>query len=744
MRQYVLYIVISTVVLYSCSCETCRKAADNQRAKTTGVYSAIELPLPEVPSDLTAPAERAGYIMEHFWDGMDFGDTLRSHDFMFMELNLVNFMSLFPHGDEQACSRSIGSLLGKTAADTVAFNLVTDIMERYLDDPNSPMRDENSYILYLEELLRQPGLSEYDRIRPAYKLATARKNRPGMTATDFAYIDRSGHRQTLHSTAADRRLLLLFYDPDCGHCSEILRQVSESAVITGCIGRNELAVLAVYTEGNRELWEKTKSSMLQEWTVGFDTDSIVERELYSIPAMPVMYLLDSDKKVLLKDTSLPDIEERLTNSAMNDYTDEHKHEKRGAKPETEIRYKEALELYGTTSLPVKEICRRTQIPIGAFRSYIHRTHRELMFARYGVSVTPEEALSTQLRKSRGQTAASSLKYGDAIRACDDMTYIEYNVSQIARIFHLDPSALGRQLRVHFPEILERREKERHRLGVNDNLHRGVKRWCREQYAEAVEHLRTTNDTIQQTARLYKLSYSGLREHMLYYHKDIVGKRFAKRKKAKSVKKRGALTGNGTRHEPSPRQVEKYKEAIYLYKVTAMTQKEIVAATGVPLNGLRNYLRIWHPELILEHRGVMCDSCDNIKISETKSYLKSTAAKYAGAIKKLKTTGQSTAEVAREFGLNPETFRMYLHEHEPELAACLGMTLLPNGKRVSARSMEKYAGAIRLYETTEESLRSIARRLGLVYNSISGFIRRNCPESIERHNRIVEHKDTNLN
>jgi len=312
MRQYVLYIVISTVVLYSCSCETCRKAADNQRAKTTGVYSAIELPLPEVPSDLTAPAERAGYIMEHFWDGMDFGDTLRSHDFMFMELNLVNFMSLFPHGDEQACSRSIGSLLGKTAADTVAFNLVTDIMERYLDDPNSPMRDENSYILYLEELLRQPGLSEYDRIRPAYKLATARKNRPGMTATDFAYIDRSGHRQTLHSTAADRGLLLLFYDPDCGHCSEILRQVSESAVITGCIGRNELAVLAVYTEGNRELWEKTKSSMPQEWTVGFDTDSIVERELYSIPAMPVMYLLDSDKKVLLKDTSLPDIEERLT------------------------------------------------------------------------------------------------------------------------------------------------------------------------------------------------------------------------------------------------------------------------------------------------------------------------------------------------------------------------------------------------------------------------------------------------
>lgn len=314
MRQYTLYIVISAVVLCSCSCETRRKTADNQRAEGIGLCSVLELPLPEVPAALTVPAERAGYIMEHFWDGMDFGDTLRSHDSKFMELNLVNFMSLFPHGDKQACSRSIGRLLGKAAADTMTFNLVTDIIERYLDDPNSPMRDENSYILYLEELLRMPGLSEYDRIRPEYKLAAARKNRPGMTATDFAYMDRNCRRRTLHGTAAGRRLLLLFYDPDCGHCSEILGQVSESTVITGCIGRNELAVLAVYTEGNRELWDRTKASMPREWTVGFDLDSIVGHELYSIPAMPVMYLLDSDKKVLLKDAPLPNIEEWLTES----------------------------------------------------------------------------------------------------------------------------------------------------------------------------------------------------------------------------------------------------------------------------------------------------------------------------------------------------------------------------------------------------------------------------------------------
>jgi len=192
--------------------------------------------------------------------------------------------------------------------------------------------------------------------------------------------------------------------------------------------------------------------------------------------------------------------------------------------------------------------------------------------------------------------------------------------------------------VHYPEIVERRELVRIRLGLNDNLLRGARRQCKEQYAEAVEHL-------------------------------------------------------------------------------------------------RNFLRIWHPELIIERRGVKCNRGDDIKISDTKHYLKSTAAKYADAIKRLKESGLPSATVAKELGLHPETFRVYLHEHEPELAAGLGMTTLPNGKRISARNVEKYSEAIRLYETTSEPLSTIAHRLGLVYNSLFSFVHRNYPESIEKHNRL---------
>lgn len=295
------------------SCNGQEKATRNaeQAIADTLQGNMYELPLPKVPSALTAPEERAEYIINRFWDEMDFADTLRSHDKVFMEQNFVNFVSLFPHTRQETLSPAIRRFLERAAADSVAFYLICDIAERYLNDPNSPMRCEEYYILFLEELLRLPGLSEYERIRPTYQLETAKKNRPGTVATDFSYTDRNGNRRTLHGMRG-KQLLLLFYDPACSHCSEILDALHENPLLAELVFKKELTVLAVYTEGNRELWDETKEAMPQEWIVAIDDSRIVERELYSLPAMPVIYLLDAGKRVILKDAPLEQLEAWLS------------------------------------------------------------------------------------------------------------------------------------------------------------------------------------------------------------------------------------------------------------------------------------------------------------------------------------------------------------------------------------------------------------------------------------------------
>ena len=94
-------------------------------------------------------------------------------------------------------------------------------------------------------------------------------------------------------------------------------------------------------------------------------------------------------------------------------------------------------------------------------------------------------------------------------------------------------------------------------------------------------------------------------------------------------------------------------------------------------------------------------------------------------------------MAGEYGFNPEVFRDYLHKHEPELAKKQGKRMTENGKYISLRAEEKYAQAIELYNTTTESLKSIAKRLNIKYNSLGGFVRRNRPDVIINHNNLLK-------
>jgi len=408
----------------------------------------------------------------------------------------------------------------------------------------------------------------------------------------------------------------------------------------------------------------------------------------------------------------------------------------GADPQTVEKYREAVGLYGSTALSVRAICARCGVSYAGFRSYLYKYHRELLLSRHGVAVpSVSDAARTRLRGRRGQTASARAKYGDAIAACGDAKYIEYNVSQIAHLFGLNPTGLSNQLRAHCPGLLERRELERQRLGLADNQQRGVRSWCREQYAGAVALLRTTEMTVSEVAERCGVSFTGLRQHVCFYHKDLQQARSELRERAKTQKRKGHVTGSGRRHEPTPGSRERYREAVRLYRDTAMTIKEIARRLGLNQFSFTNYLQTWHREDVFARRGA--EYREGASLSQTKQYKKPTAAKYAPAIERLRAENRPTSEIAAEFGLHPEVFRQYLKEHEPELYARQGMMRAPNGRSVSRRSMEKYAEALRQYETTDEELKSIARRLGLNYNSLSGFVRRNFPELILRRRQSTE-------
>lgn len=401
------------------------------------------------------------------------------------------------------------------------------------------------------------------------------------------------------------------------------------------------------------------------------------------------------------------------------------------------KYEKAVALYADTDMPMKDIAKECGVTVGGLGSYLRRYWRELVLRRHQIHADGKKAEDIKIMEAGKQSIHAHAKYKDAVAACDSLEYIDLNVSQVARKFGTDGTALANFMRIHYPETLVWREKVRQRLGINDNIRHGARPECMKQYAEAVELYRNTGMTMAEVAEACKVSLSGFGQHLRFYHKEILEQKKQMRKTAKAERNQifGEMTGNGRIYRPSPATKQRYAQALELYRNTTLTMKEIVRRTGVPAEGFRFYLHKWHKDLVLERLGI--DKEEKVTdLRRERKRMKTVAAKYEKAIKSLRTNPRPVSVVATEFGFHPEVFRDYLHKHEPELARQQGMMKTANGKIVSRRSEEKYAEAVRLYGTTTESLKSIAARLGLTYNSVGGYIRRNYPEVIARHQNLL--------
>ena len=184
------------------------------------------------------------------------------------------------------------------------------LSDKYLYEPNSPMHDEELHILVLRALLDNPCLSDTDKIRPRYLLEIAMKNRPGDVAADFTVTCRDGRRRQLSGIKADY-VLVYFNDPDCEDCRRVKELLSLSPVVNGLLESGRLKLLSVCVEGKTPAWEK--ADFLKSWIDGYDEGQRLTREqVYDLKAIPALYLLEAEKRVILKDASFEQVEERLS------------------------------------------------------------------------------------------------------------------------------------------------------------------------------------------------------------------------------------------------------------------------------------------------------------------------------------------------------------------------------------------------------------------------------------------------
>ncbi len=190
----------------------------------------------------------------------------------------------------------VGCVAAQAGTNTPSSITRENIME--LADPLSPQHDEEALVTMLQLKLGDEGTSRADRSWCEAMLAMAMKNRVGDVCADLQYVTAEGAEGNVHGI--DSGLTLLFFnDPECLSCHQVKERLDTCDTLRDMVSRHELTVLALCVGGDETVW---RTEEYPDYVVNaIDADCAVENnEIYELPTMPLFYLLDAEKRVLLK------------------------------------------------------------------------------------------------------------------------------------------------------------------------------------------------------------------------------------------------------------------------------------------------------------------------------------------------------------------------------------------------------------------------------------------------------------
>lgn len=267
-------------------------------------------PLPSVPDSLVTAKSRANYLALHYWDNIDFNDSTIIGNEDISEQGFSNFISIMPYVTQKEVA--FAEFVSKISLKPDVQDYFMAVAKKYLAESQSPVFNEELYIMMLQSLLSSDMLDSARRAKYSVILDTEMKNRVGEVATDFEFMLRDGERGRLSEINA-KYILVFFSDPDCDRCNSVKTQIDASAVVRIKLLLGDLALLSVCVEGDTDAWKRIKTP--DEWIDACDEKcAIYDQELYDIPGLPSFYLLDSSHRVILRDVHFQLVENFLDNN----------------------------------------------------------------------------------------------------------------------------------------------------------------------------------------------------------------------------------------------------------------------------------------------------------------------------------------------------------------------------------------------------------------------------------------------
>jgi len=239
------------------------------------------------------------YILKHYWDFIPVREPHTIYSSAFFE-KLKHFVGLLASTNEAEAKQAINRLLTKAVCNGESYKLIVQLLDKLLNDKTVLTRNENLGIHLLEQAEASYLFSDEEKKGYKKKKALIELNKVGTTAKGLL-LETPNKEDLKLSQIHTEYIILYFFDPTNDACKQNTIFLQHNPFISLALTEKRLKILAIYTKNNYEAWHKWAVSETK-WTHGWDKNNTIKnKNLYDLSTLPTIYLLDKNKKVLMKE-----------------------------------------------------------------------------------------------------------------------------------------------------------------------------------------------------------------------------------------------------------------------------------------------------------------------------------------------------------------------------------------------------------------------------------------------------------
>lgn len=245
------------------------------------------------PEDMEGLTERANYIVEHFWDPMDF--KIKSS----VDQNALNdafefFVAPMRFADEAVVNASVDKLISNIKKNQVLTIQVMKAAEESLYGPRAQFWNDDLFLKFADNYLNSKVVKKDRKLRYELIANQVRNTLHGTVPPEFDYVTPEG--KLSHYVPNGVITVIEFGDPDCMDCRMAKLKMDTDVAFSSLVDKGKINVLFINVDPE-DGWQAKLADYPSDWHVGASEDV---SDIYDLRRSPSIYVIDREGHVAAK------------------------------------------------------------------------------------------------------------------------------------------------------------------------------------------------------------------------------------------------------------------------------------------------------------------------------------------------------------------------------------------------------------------------------------------------------------